>query len=105
MYLIRAEANFRNGTAIGATPLDDVNIIRERAKATPLMLVDLGVILNERVLELAFEGQSLFDLKRTKGSIGGGIQWNSPKLVFPIPQREMDANPALKGQQNEGYGN
>ncbi|MNE16089.1 SusD family protein [compost metagenome] len=105
MYLIRAEANFRNGSQLGATPLDDVNILRERANATLLATVDLNAILNERVLELAFEGQSLPDLKRTKGSIGGGIQWNSSKLVFPIPQREMDANPALKGQQNEGYGN
>lgn len=105
MYLIRAEANFRNGSQLGATPLDDVNTIRARAKATLLTTVDLNAILNERVLELAFEGQSLPDLKRTQGSIGGGIQWNSPKLVFPIPQREMDANPALKGQQNEGYGN
>mgnify|MGYP006199860375 CR=1 FL=1 len=35
MYLIRAEANFRLGTVIGQTPLQDVNLIRNRAKATP----------------------------------------------------------------------
>ena len=31
MYLVRAEANLRLGTSIGATPLADVNLIRSRA--------------------------------------------------------------------------
>jgi len=24
-------------------------------------------------------------------------------MIAPIPQAEIDANPSLKGQQNEGY--
>jgi hypothetical protein len=28
---------------------------------------------------------------------------NSPKVILPIPQREIDINPSLKGQQNPGY--
>jgi hypothetical protein len=31
----------------------------------------------------------------------GIFPWNSPKLIYPIPQREIYANPNLT--QNEGY--
>ena len=31
MYLTRAEANFRNGTVVGDTPLNDINLLRTRA--------------------------------------------------------------------------
>jgi hypothetical protein len=31
----------------------------------------------------------------------GTFAWNSPKLIMPIPQREMDVNKKLV--QNEGY--
>lgn len=101
MYLIRAEANERLGESVGATPTDDINTIRERAGLDPVTSVDLQDILDQRHIELAFEGHFLFDLKRTQGSVSG-YSWDSPKLVYPIPQREMDANPAL--EQNEGYG-
>ena len=26
-----------------------------------------------------------------------------PKVILPIPQREIDINPGMKGQQNVGY--
>jgi hypothetical protein len=26
-----------------------------------------------------------------------------PKMIAPIPQAEIDANPSIKGHQNEGY--
>lgn len=103
MYMIRAEANFREGTDVGDTPLNDVNRIRERAGLADLSSVTLQDILDERYRELAFEGHFLWDLKRTKGAVGS-VQWNDPTLVFPIPQREIDANPGLEGQQNPGYG-
>ena len=104
LYLTRAEANLRAGTTIGATPLEDVNTVRERANLPPLTpgQLTLEAILKERQLELAFEGQYLFDVKRTKGAIGS-LPWNSPKLIYPIPLREIIANPGLNGQQNEGY--
>ena len=102
MYLIRAEGNERLGESVGATPTEDINEIRERAGLNPTAgPVSLQEILDERHIELAFEGHFLFDLKRTQGSIGG-TQWNSTDLVYPIPQREMDANDAL--DQNDGYG-
>jgi len=100
MYLTRAEANFRLGTAIGATPLADINVIRTRAKLKPLTTVTLESILKERHLELAFEGHTLYDIKRNKGNVGT-LPYNSPKLILPIPQREIDVNPKLV--QNEGY--
>ncbi|HPM31152.1 MAG TPA: RagB/SusD family nutrient uptake outer membrane protein, partial [Chryseolinea sp.] len=48
MYLTRAECNFRLATAIGDTPLNDVNLIRDRAGLTDLGTVDLAQILHER---------------------------------------------------------
>ncbi|WP_332369046.1 RagB/SusD family nutrient uptake outer membrane protein [Spirosoma telluris] len=100
MYLVRAEANLRLGTTVGATPLADVNLIRSRAKATPLTTVDLAAILLERRLELAFEGQQLADIKRTAGTVGT-VAYNANNLVLPIPQREIDTNKKLV--QNPGY--
>ncbi len=102
MYLTRAEANFRAGTAIGATPLQDTNTIRTRAGLEPLTEVTLDIILRERHLELAFEGHRIHDLKRTERPVGE-FAFDSPKLVYPIPQREIDANPELENQQNPGY--
>ena len=102
MYLIRAEANKRLNETIGATPTEDINTIRNRAgledAPRPVTLDD---IFKERHRELAFEGHFLFDLKRKEGAIKG-ISWDAPRLVFPIPQRELDANSELI--QNEGYG-
>ncbi|WP_461094336.1 RagB/SusD family nutrient uptake outer membrane protein [Spirosoma gilvum] len=100
MYLIRAETNLRLNTSVGATPLADVNLIRARAKATPLTTVDLAAILLERRLELAFEGQQLADIKRTAGTVGT-TAYNANNLVLPIPQREIDTNKNLV--QNPGY--
>jgi len=102
MFLTRAECNFRLGTTVGATPVSDINRIRERAGLTPYTASELTLdkILMERHLELAFEGFWLHDIKRLEGSVGN-LPWNSPKLIFPIPQREIRANPNLT--QNEGY--
>ena len=100
MYLTRAEANQRNTTSVGATPLSDVNAIRTRAGLPALTAVTLADILKERKLELAFEGQFLPDAKRLQTAVGT-LAWNSPKLILPIPQREMDVNKQL--EQNEAY--
>lgn len=108
MYLIRAETNFRLGTSVGDTALNDINLIRTRAHAANFTALTLASILRERELELAMEGFAIHDLKRTKASIdvnGDGselIPYNDPTLVFPIPLREMDANKLIT--QNPGYG-
>ncbi len=103
MYLTRAEANFRLDTSVGAEPLDDVNLIRTTHAGLPdLAAVTLDDILLERKLELAHEGQAIYDAKRLKLTIDG-YEFNAPQLVLPIPQREINAsNGALI--QNPGYG-
>jgi hypothetical protein len=101
MYLTRAEANYRLGTSIGDTPLADVNRIRNRAGLASLgSISSVNEILNERYIELAFEGNRMHDIKRTRGT-QSGTAWNDPKLIFPIPQREIDTN--LNLVQNTGY--
>jgi starch-binding outer membrane protein, SusD/RagB family len=109
MYLTRAEGNFRvGGTPIGTTPLSDINSLRNRAGAKLYTTLNLSNILKERRFELAFEGHWIHDIKRNKQTItkkdgNKTLTWafNSPKLIFPIPLREIDANKNLV--QNEGY--
>lgn len=101
LYLTRAEANFRAGSSVGATPVSDVNIIRNRAGLSSLGSVVLADILKERKLELAHEGQALHDLKRLKQS-ADGFAYNADKMVLPIPQREVDASRGVI-VQNSGY--
>jgi hypothetical protein len=103
MYLTRAEANFRKGgTPVGDnTPLEDVNIIRRRARLADLVsIASADVIVKERYLELAFEGDRFFTVKRLKLTISG-IPYDDPKMILPIPQREIDLGNALP--QNPGY--
>lgn len=102
LYLIRAESNVRLAPAApigGQTPLQDLAEVRGRSGLTTTSAT-LSDILNERKLELAFEGFALHDAKRTQANIGS-LAWNSNTLVFPIPQREIDANKKLV--QNPGY--
>ena len=102
MYLTRAEANFRAGTSVGAAPLADINLVRARAGAAALTAAQLTLanIMRERRLELAFEGTYIHDLKRTQASVGT-LAYNDPKLIFPVPLREVTTNPMLV--QNTGY--
>lgn len=106
MYLNRAEANLRSNTNVGDSPVNDLNKIRIRAGLSPFVTsslanISIAQVLTERRHELAFEGGFfLHDAKRTMQNVGA-LEWNSPKLVFPVPQREIIANPNLK--QNTGY--
>ena len=100
MYLTRAESNFRLGSAVGASPLDDVNRIRNRVGLPSLLVVSLANILKERKLELAFEGFALHDAKRLQNNVGV-LPFNSTKLIYPIPDREIRVNSSLV--QNAGY--
>ena len=98
MHLTRAEGRFRTGDETGA--LEDVNTIRNRAGLPALTNIDLEMILNERFLELVFEGHQFRDTKRNRKPFGN-LAFDDPSLVYPIPQRELDVNRALV--QNEGY--
>lgn len=100
MHLIRMECNFRSNSAVGLAPIDEINALRARSSAPALGTLTLDLILNERELELAFEGFTLHDYKRTQRNIGA-LSWDDNKLVFPIPQSARDRNPLL--EQNPGY--
>lgn len=101
MYLTRAEGNLREGTSVGADPLDDYNTITTRAGLSEATSVTIDDVFTQRRLELAFEGQILHDLRRTQRDVAG-VSFDDPVLVYPIPQRELDTNPNLV--QNPGYG-
>lgn len=110
MYLTRAECNLRLGTTLGATPAADLALIRSRAGASAIPNPTVSDIMKERTLELCFEGSRIHDFKRTQTPLLLGfddddnpvyMNYNSSKLVFPIPEREMRANSALI--QNPGY--
>lgn len=120
MFLIRAEARAQQGKVTSAQ--FDINTLRARADSwntttkiktfTPRVgslnqSQMLGVIERERVYELAFEGHRWYDLVRT-GRITDVMtvfnnNWKSAYELWPIPQREIQNNPALAGQQNPGY--
>ncbi|MBA3647436.1 MAG: RagB/SusD family nutrient uptake outer membrane protein [Chitinophagales bacterium] len=100
MYLVRSECNERLSTATGAAPVDDYNVVHTRAGLAPAISVTLDDILFERSLELAHEGFKLFEVKRLHQNVGA-MPYNDPKLVFPIPEREIEVNPNLV--QNPGY--
>lgn len=106
LYLIRAEANLRAGTSVGATPLADLNRIRTRAGMLPLGAATLDQIYLDRHLELAFEGHAIHDIRRFGKTVDGlttvdGKAINDSRIVFPIPQREINVNKTLT--QNQGY--
>ncbi|UYZ63295.1 RagB/SusD family nutrient uptake outer membrane protein [Hymenobacter weizhouensis] len=101
LYLTRAECNLRLGSTVGESPLNDVNRIRRRAGASVLITVTLDNVLRERELELAFEGFRLHDYRRTQRNLSATFTWDSPRLVLPIPQREINLANSLP--QNTGY--
>ncbi|WP_129714902.1 RagB/SusD family nutrient uptake outer membrane protein [Pedobacter sp. SYP-B3415] len=83
-----------------------VNRIRARAGIGPLnpalgLQAFRDAIVEERALELAFEGNRLFDLRRTNSMEKILVQKygktiTSGAYFFPIPQREIDTNPLIK---------
>lgn len=109
MYLIRAEANFEDGSSIGANPIDDINAIRTNRNASVFTELDADKIANERRRELCFEGHRIFDLTRKGQSLVRGedywaaqsIPFPNELFVYPIPDAETDINPNI--EQNPGY--
>jgi starch-binding outer membrane protein, SusD/RagB family len=109
MYLIRAEARAHSGNLAGAT--EDINVLRARAHAPLVGSASqnelLRLIEEERKYELAFEGHRWYDLVRT-GRVDEVMpafnnNWKEAYTLWPIPQQEIQNNPALNGNQNPGY--
>ncbi len=107
MYLNRAEANYELGNTAAA--LADLNQIRTRAglAAAPATLSGVALlsdILNQRRIELAFEGHRFHDLKRRGLDITKlprNISFSDFLILARIPTGEISLNPSLK--QNFGY--
>lgn len=123
-YLLRAEAQLKNGDLQGAA--DDINVVRTRAakpgKTAEMQItsdmVTIDRILLERAYELDAEQCRWFDLARTGKLVEYGTQYNAqthagftfdgaPNLKAhhihrPIPQAQIDRT--LGGYpQNDGY--
>lgn len=115
ILLLRAEAYNQLGDLTNAAKL--VNQVRARVHLNPTTANTKesmeAAILNERRLELAFEGKRWFDLVRTgtavavmnaqKDGNGNNLNYNVQPymLVYPIPQTQLDLNPLLT--QNPSY--
>ena len=120
LILLKAEALAHKGQLADAVAL--VNQIRQRVKLADLSASQTGseeavfaAILNERRLELALEGQRLFDLvrfgkllevmntinQRDEGRLPQSRPFVEAHRLMPIPQTALDQNPNLV--QNEGY--
>lgn len=112
MYLNRAEA-LASVNGVNQESIDLVNALRKRAGLAEWNMTTfttsealITAILNERRKELCFEGHRRMDVLRR----GQSLRANDPekkagadKVILPIPQREIDLSPALKGHQNPGY--
>jgi hypothetical protein len=117
VLLNRAEAYAKTGQ--NAKALDDVNAIRARAGIPAAGMFSTGnmhgytdvldVVLDERRMELAFEGHRMFDVYRNKRDMDrrfGGVQtwevvkWDDPRIQYPIPYGETSVSGI---PQNPGY--
>ncbi len=125
MYLNRAEANAKMGNTKEA--LDDVDAIRRNRGlegslyngSVPGGSTLLNVVLNERRIELAFEGHRTFDVYRNKMDLNRTywgyhlpglketdinlsqspsgypnmiVQWTDPRIIYYIPIDEIQTN-------------
>ncbi len=104
VLLIKSEAEARQGKLAEAD--SGVNAVRARAGLAPLNLTALGqtaaidAILQERRLELVFEGDRWPDLVRTGKAIAT-LGLPPFQQLYPIPLNELDVAPGLV--QNSGY--
>lgn len=116
MYLNRAEANAKSGNFDAA--LEDVNIIRSRANIPtyqgksdfPIGMDILDIVLQERRLELAFEGHRKFDVFRNNKVMnrrypGVHLNGNNPyleiapsdaRVILFIPDSQIIVQPSLE---------
>lgn len=109
--LMKAEAlNELKRTSEAKAPL---NIVRARAGLPDVTTSDYAemkeIIIHERRMELAFEGHRWFDMIRIDGGEYavkflhkiGRTNATKDRLLYPIPQVEIDSNPKIT--QNPGY--
>jgi hypothetical protein len=117
VILNRAEAEARSGK--DAEALADVNVIRTRAGIPAEGMFSVGnlhgydnvadIVMDERRMELAFEGHRMFDVYRNKQNMdrryAGAQPWKvvpytEPHIQYPIPNNEWTVSGI---EQNPGY--
>ena len=124
MYLIKAEAQANRSDFAGVAAT--INIVRDARFGNTSGRIGVpanaqeawAAVLNERRIELAFEGHRYIDIKRLGAAANSGIdriaaeceQFNACSLdlsdhrwTLPVPRQELSANPNI--QQNPGYNN
>lgn len=113
VYLMYAEATLRGGNGNLGQALSYVNQLRTRAGVTPVTVLDLDFILNERARELSWEMTRRTDLIRYgkftgssklwqwKGGAKDGASVAEYRNLYPIPTNDVIANSNLI--QNQGY--
>lgn len=123
MYFIKAEALVHEGDFAGAA--DVIKLLRaQRISPVPATPVYNNAqeawagILNERRIELCFEGHRYIDMRRLGEKAGltfdrykrdcdinqsCDFTLPSHKMILPIPSLELNANTAIRSQQNPQY--
>ncbi|WP_093024670.1 RagB/SusD family nutrient uptake outer membrane protein [Pustulibacterium marinum] len=114
-YLLKAEAQFKQGDLSGAAT--SINALRNRANAPMVAASDINLdfILDERVRELIGEENRRMELMRT-GTLLDRVNLNygapegmqvqgltSTHTLFPIPLTEIQLNKDGNLEQNPGY--
>lgn len=118
VYLIAAEASLPSNEADAIMYLNALMANRDPGftypSSDPTLLND---IVTERRKELAFEGDRLYDMNRLQLPINRiadpgaiplapdhlSIPFPDYRRIAPIPQDEINANPNIASQQNQGY--
>lgn len=119
VILMYAEALNELGFEPGGAAFTNLNLIRSRAglenksygNANPALAINnqeefRDAVLQERRVELAFEGHRWYDLVRTGKAISilspkKGVEIKEYQLVLPVPLSQIDINPEI--DQNPGY--
>lgn len=114
IILNKAEALVKSTNTVNADAITLLNRIRTRAGLAARTAADfansaalLSAILDERRLELCFEGHRRLDLLRngfalrTTGTTAAISKPGDVRVILPIPQREIDLGSSLP--QNNGY--
>jgi hypothetical protein len=111
-YFLRAEAYLAKGDQASAAA--DLNVVRNRAKATPVAAgnVNIDYILDERARELYGEEFRMltlarlgliYDRTRRFGYETSAASVSQNNNLLPIPQTAIDRNVGFKITNNPGY--
>lgn len=115
--LIAAEAALKKTGPDQESADKYLNLVCKRANPLlPDVVATEELVLKERRKELFLEGHRFFDAMRLGKTIvrEGGFHflnqndlispdWDDYRIVAPIPQAELDANPSIRTHQNPGY--